>query len=455
MGLAETGGLALLVYALSAAVTLGSVGGGVLMFTHRLAWREGFAARAAALAGAVAVLVLAGSAAAPALGEVAGASYALQLALFSAMLALLVGAVTWLYETTAWTALFCCTAGYALQNFASGLTELCWALAGVPETADSSLGAHLTRFAINVTCILAVYVPFYLAFVRKISREALERVDNPALLAVMAAVMLGVIGFDLLIKCMGDFGQLTIWFMAPLRLFHGLMCVLPSPLQHAPLVTSHSQLEQEAEARVHAERERQYELSRANIEAINIKCHDIKHQIRALAGGGAATDERALADLAREVDFYDSAVRTGNEALDTILTEKRLTCANEGITLSCVADGAALGFMRDADIYSLFGNALDNAIEAARKLEAPSLRSISLVVRQAAGVASIHVENRYASEPLIGQDGSIVSSKGDEANHGFGLRSMRLTVESYGGTLATLLDRRGRIFHINAMIPLP
>ena len=155
------------------------------------------------------------------------------------------------------------------------------------------------------------------------------------------------------------------------------------------------------------------------------------------------------------MDFYDSAVRTGNEALDTILTEKRLTCANEGITLSCVADGAALGFMRDADIYSLFGNALDNAIEAARKLEAPSLRSISLVVRQAAGVASIHVENRYASEPLIGQDGSIVSSKGDEANHGFGLRSMRLTVESYGGTLATLLDRRGRIFHINAMIPLP
>ena len=222
------GGLAMLVYALSAAVTLGSVGGGVLMFTHRLARREGFVARVAALAGLVAVGALTGSAAAPALGEVVGTSYALQLALFSGMLALLVGAVTWLYETTAWTALFCCTAGYAMQNFASGLTELCWALAGVPETADASLGAHLTRFGINVTCILAVYVPFYLGFVRKISREALERIDNPALLAVMAAVMLGVIGFDLLIKCMGDFGLLTIWFMAPLRLFHGLMCVCRS-----------------------------------------------------------------------------------------------------------------------------------------------------------------------------------------------------------------------------------
>lgn len=449
------GGLAMLVYALSAAVTLGSVGGGVLMFTHRLARREGFVARVAALAGLVAVGALTGSAAAPALGEVVGTSYALQLALFSGMLALLVGAVTWLYETTAWTALFCCTAGYAMQNFASGLTELCWALAGVPETADASLGAHLTRFGINVTCILAVYVPFYLGFVRKISREALERIDNPALLAVMAAVMLGVIGFDLLIKCMGDFGLLTIWFMAPLRLFHGLMCVLTFALEYELLVNRHLQIEREAETRVHAERERQYELSRANIEAINIKCHDIKHQIRALAGGGTGADERALADLAHEVDFYDSAVHTGNEALDTILTEKRLTCANEGITLSCVADGAALGFMRDADIYSLFGNALDNAIEATRKLGDPSLRSISLVVRQAAGVASIHVENRYANEPLVGQDGSIASSKGDGANHGFGLRSMRLTVESYNGTLATLIDHQGRTFHVNAMIPLP
>lgn len=243
------------------------------------------------------------------------------------MLALLVGAVTWLYETTAWTALFCCTAGCAMQNFASGLTELCWALAGVPETADASLGAHLTRFGINVTCILAVYVPFYLAFVRKISREALERIDNPALLAVMAAVMLGVIGFDLLIKCMGDFGQLTIWFMVPLRLFHGLMCVLTFALEYELPVNRHLQIERETEARVHAERERQYELSRANIEAINIKCHDIKHQIRALAGGGA--------------------------------------------------------------------------------------------------------------------------------NHGFGLRSMRLTVESYSGTLTTLVDYQRRTFHVNVMIPLP
>lgn len=199
-------GLVALVYALSAVVTLGSVGGGILMFTCRLARRERFGARIAALAAAVGLLAVAGAGLAPAFTDADGASYLLQLGLFSAMLALLVGVVAWLYKATPWTALFCCTAGYALQNFASGLTELCWLLAGVPEAADGSLGAHLTRFAINVTCILAVYVPFYLAFVRKLGREALEQIENPALLAIMAAVMLGVIGFDLLIKCIGDFG---------------------------------------------------------------------------------------------------------------------------------------------------------------------------------------------------------------------------------------------------------
>ena len=451
----DADGLATLVYALSALVTLCSVGGGVLMFTCRLGRREHFAARAVALAIVVALLALLGSGAAPAFTATTGQSYGLQLLLFSAMLALLVGVVTWLYETTPWTALFCCTAGYALQNFASGLTELSWALAGVPEAADGSLGAHLTRFVINVTCVLVVYVPFYLAFVRKLSAEALERVNNPALLAVMAAVMLGVIGFDLLIKCMGDLGQLGIWFMAPLRLFHGIMCILTFALEYELLVNRHLQIEREAEARVHAERERQYELSRANIEAINVKCHDIKHQIRALAGDGTVVNEQALADLAHEVEFYDSAVRTNNEALDTILTEKRLTCANEGITLSCVADGTALGFMRDADIYSFFGNALDNAIEAVRKLEDPSLRSISLVVRQVAGVASIHVENRYAREPVADGEGALLTGKENVTNHGFGLRSMRLTVEGYGGTLATMIDREGHTFHVNAMIPLP
>lgn len=74
-------------------------------------------------------------------------------------------------------------------------------------------------------------------------------------------------------------------------------------------------------------------------------------------------------EIEKSVSLYDANVKTGNTVLDTILTEKSLLCYKKGIILSCVADGENIAFMEDADVYSLFGNALDNAIEAVLKLE--------------------------------------------------------------------------------------
>ena len=453
--------VAALGYALSLVVSVGSVGAGVGMFASRLELREDWRLRAAALAALVAAealvfwaCILPGLDAAD---PSEAFSYVEQLGLFSALLAMAAAVVIWMWEASPWTALFCCTAGYALQNFASGATELVWMAAGVTDSQMGGAEGHLVRFALNLIAIAVVYAPFYLAFVRHLSKEGLEQIQNRSLVLIMAVVMLGIIGFDLLIKCLGD-GGLGLSYVVILRGMHGIMCALTYALEYELLVSRHLAMEAAATERVLAERERQYEQSRANIEAINVKCHDLRHQIRHLgeAGGAgvAAVDPAALADIAREVDVYDSTVRTGNDALDTILTEKRLLCTREGVSLSVVADGSALAMMSAADIYSFFGNALDNAIEAAEKIEDPAARSISVVVRQAAGVASIHVENRFAASnaPQVRADGLLATSKADTTAHGFGVRSMRLTVERYGGTLATLVQ--GDTFHVNAILPL-
>lgn len=428
---------------------------GILPFAWALKRRPHFGRRLGSLGAGVALLGICLWPAMPVANADPGRfnTYTAQLVFFSLFVVGCTLAVMFLFEASIWSALFCGTAGYTLQNFMTGIIEAAWLLSGTTLQIDTTVQSHMLHAALNLLGMAAVYPPFYRFFSRRISPDALDSVQNRGIAWLLIAVMFGVVGFDLTIKDLT--GQVATATAITLRCFHGLMCVLTFSLEYELLVNRRLQIEREAEARVHAERERQYELSRANIEAINVKCHDIKHQIRYLADGGTAADSQALAELAREVEFYDSAVRTGNEALDTILTEKRLTCANEGITLSCVADGAALGFMRDADIYSFFGNALDNAIEAARQLEDPTLRSISLVVRQVAGVASVHVENRYAHEPVVAEDGTLLTSKDDSGSHGFGLRSMRLTVEGYGGTLATLVDREGRTFHVNAMVPLP
>ena len=110
----------------------------------------------------------------------------------------------------------------------------------------------------------------------------------------------------------------------------------------------HLILEAATTERILHDREQQYALSRENIEAINIKCHDIRHQIRHIEDDNTDTrvvDKTVLDDIAHQVSIYDSTVHTGNNALDTILTEKSLLGEREHITLGCIVDGHALDFM--------------------------------------------------------------------------------------------------------------
>ena len=113
---------------------------------------------------------------------------------------------------------------------------------------------------------------------------------------------------------------------------------------------------------LYAER-RQHKLSEDTIALINMKCHDLKHQVSALCRQGQV-DPALMEEIGQTVAVYDSDVQTGNGALDVVLTEKSFRCEREHISFSCMLDGRLFDFMAAADIYSLFGNALDNAIES-------------------------------------------------------------------------------------------
>ena len=275
--------------------------------------------------------------------------------------------------------------------------------------------------------------------------------QNRGMLVMMPIVSLAIIGFDVVIKALDGSG-LPLGLSVAMRALHGLACVSVIWSEYQMLFRSRLEHERDLAERLLAEHDRQLRVSRENIEAINIKCHDLRHQIRALSSGGAAVDGSVLEDLARTVRMYDSSVQTGNQALDTILTEKRLLCESRQITLTCIADGEALGMMAAADIYSLFGNALDNAIEAVGQLDDAARRSITLVVRRTMGCASVHVENYCAAAPALGPDGLPATTKDDQANHGFGVRSMRGIAEKYGGTFS--VKAGDGTFAVDVMIPL-
>lgn len=198
------------------------------------------------------------------------------------------------------------------------------------------------------------------------------------------------------------------------------------------------------------EEQKQYRLVKENIDAINIKCHDLKHQIRSLRETGQV-DPAYLDDLERSVSIYNSAVRTGNETLDIVLTDKRLHCATHGIQFTCIAEGNRMAFMEIMDIFSLFGNILDNAIECEATLP-PETRFIHLSARAVNQLLLIHVENHFEGTLEL-RNGIPLTTKDDKDYHGYGMLSIRHIVEKYGGNFE--ISTEDRLFQIDIMLPIP
>ena len=194
----------------------------------------------------------------------------------------------------------------------------------------------------------------------------------------------------------------------------------------------------------------QYQLTRESIDLINEKCHDIRKRVADLRG--PALSDESIERIQDSIRVYDASVRTGNDALDVVLTSKSLVCAQNGIELTCLADGAALAFMADDELYFLMENILDNAIEAVTRLPEPEQRSISLTVRREGDFVSIREDNFFAGELEL-VDGLPRTSKGDERNHGFGLRSIRRCVGEHGGEMTLRAD--GGIFSLSILVPVP
>ena len=185
------------------------------------------------------------------------------------------------------------------------------------------------------------------------------------------------------------------------------------------------------------QRQMQYEISRENIAMITRKCHDMKHQIEALIQTESHSERRKsfIEDVQDMIEVYDSDVHTGNEALDTILMEKGLHCKVHHIDWTCVADGKLLEFMDVVDLFTIMGNALDNAVESVEKRAKDQYKSIDVRVWKKDLFAVIQVENTFDGE-LKMKDGLPLSSKADKENHGIGIRSIKSIVEKYQGTVS-------------------
>ena len=185
---------------------------------------------------------------------------------------------------------------------------------------------------------------------------------------------------------------------------------------------------------------RQFRQSEENIALVNSKYHDLRNQIQMLRREVDSDKRTAYLDEMEDgLDRYASEYKTGSGALDTILTEKGALALRNGITMTVVADGSLVSSIQAMDLCTIFGNALDNAIEHCSKIEDKAARLIHLSLSSRKGFVVILIENRYEGEVEM-EDGIPLSTKGDGRYHGYGIKSIRRAVEKYGGHLNVRIE---------------
>lgn len=195
-----------------------------------------------------------------------------------------------------------------------------------------------------------------------------------------------------------------------------------------------------------------YRLSEESIDIVNRKYHDLKHQIVLLKSAVQSEQaSRYLEQMENEIRGYEAQNKTGSKVLDVVLTSKALYCQNRGIELKYMVQGELLDFMDDMDISVLFGNMLDNAIESVEKQTDREKRLICLYLQKERQFVTLRTEN-YCDEKLHFHDSIPVTTKEDKQFHGYGMKSIRHTVEKYGGSV--IARQEDNWFRLNILFPL-
>ena len=309
---------------------------------------------------------------------------------------------------------------------------------GYPNGRNTGMWDWVIYFAVRIAVYLIVY--------RMVNFRPFDRVDSKSLRQV---VILSIFCFAVMVVPDTIRNEIGINGMAGIFVNRFYLFSLGTFVLFAlTSVDFQSRYRQEKaiiEQALDDER-KQYQQLKENMDIINVYCHDLRHQIKSFS---VKLTEKELDSLSRAMELYDSNIKTGNEVLDVVLRAAQMRCRKEEIELTCLADGAALDFIDVRHLYSLFNNALNNAIEAVRKLADRSKRVISVTVARQDGALVIEVVNFFDGN--MPADGG--STKREKGQHGFGLKSMRYVAESYGGRLSVRIE--GELYCLTISIPTP
>ena len=203
---------------------------------------------------------------------------------------------------------------------------------------------------------------------------------------------------------------------------------------YAALSVSKSRQQEKAYKEQLNQQIKHYEMMEQMNEDLREFRHDLPKMLRPFAAYVENDDSAAAKEIAQKLSGFTAEhgtrFNTGNYRLDTVLFCQQQIAQKDNITINYVFGSIfpSEGIDPD-DLYTIFPNALDNAIEACRKVDGP--REITITSKIVGNEVLVTISNPVA-ERVETRNGVPLTKKQDKKRHGYGFRSIKKAAAKYG-----------------------
>ncbi len=180
--------------------------------------------------------------------------------------------------------------------------------------------------------------------------------------------------------------------------------------------------------------------------------HDMKNHIIALLALSRNKEWEKIDDYLRNMESIALDTvgdMTGNKAVDALLYQKRKRAEEENIKWECDVQMPKERCINEFDLCVLFGNILDNALNACERMQGEEGRFINIQAKTVKKCFLLEVKN---SMDISENHVNGFTKKKDSQEHGIGLLNVGDVVHGYHGVIN--IEAEKGVFTISILIPL-
>lgn len=197
-----------------------------------------------------------------------------------------------------------------------------------------------------------------------------------------------------------------------------------------------------------------YEMLLAQYDNQGILIHDIKKHLQSIDLLNRQHEHGRISAYIEQLllssDLKEAARLCDHAFLNAILCRYKKQCLSLHISFLTDIRSGTVDFMADSDITSLFGNLLDNAVEACEGIPEAFIE-LTVQKREKTPFVVITMVNSCRKNPFSDhpafQSQKLISAKSDKRKHGFGMKSIRKVISKYHGDMQMYYKDDALTFH--------